>query len=144
MPKCIRHQRNDVLEDHMRVLLWLSVLIIVQAALVIHQFFFLKDPPPTEFSPLPLHAPLPTPRARKRPAPVTAGEGSISSHEGPSGCGKEKDTGVTARKQAIETLRTLRQARSRDTPRARRRSEEHTSELQSQSNLVCRLLLEHK
>src|SRR2546430_7434690 len=29
-----------------------------------------------------------------------------------------------------------------DTPR--RRSEEHTSELQSQSNLVCRLLLEKK
>src|SRR2546430_10129517 len=32
---------------------------------------------------------------------------------------------------------------SRPTP-ARRRSEEHTSELQSQSNLVCRLLLEKK
>src|SRR2546430_15477182 len=35
-----------------------------------------------------------------------------------------------------------------DLPRARvgqrRRSEEHTSELQSQSNLVCRLLLEKK
>src|SRR2546430_8835773 len=29
-------------------------------------------------------------------------------------------------------------------PRARHRSEEHTSELQSQSNLVCRLLLEKK
>src|SRR2546430_7388990 len=29
-------------------------------------------------------------------------------------------------------------------PRLRRRSEEHTSELQSQSNLVCRLLLEKK
>src|SRR5688572_31917550 len=29
-------------------------------------------------------------------------------------------------------------------PRARARSEEHTSELQSQSNLVCRLLLEKK
>src|SRR2546430_3482564 len=29
-------------------------------------------------------------------------------------------------------------------PRPRRRSEEHTSELQSQSNLVCRLLLEKK
>src|SRR2546427_5088187 len=29
-------------------------------------------------------------------------------------------------------------------PRARSRSEEHTSELQSQSNLVCRLLLEKK
>src|SRR2546430_17165198 len=30
------------------------------------------------------------------------------------------------------------------TRRARSRSEEHTSELQSQSNLVCRLLLEKK
>src|SRR5260370_10101798 len=29
-------------------------------------------------------------------------------------------------------------------PRARRRSEEHTSELQSHLNLVCRLLLEKK
>src|SRR2546430_5166136 len=29
-------------------------------------------------------------------------------------------------------------------PRGRLRSEEHTSELQSQSNLVCRLLLEKK
>src|SRR5688572_32092414 len=29
-------------------------------------------------------------------------------------------------------------------PQSRRRSEEHTSELQSQSNLVCRLLLEKK
>src|SRR2546430_13313214 len=29
-------------------------------------------------------------------------------------------------------------------PRHRKRSEEHTSELQSQSNLVCRLLLEKK
>src|SRR2546427_4930371 len=29
-------------------------------------------------------------------------------------------------------------------PRQRERSEEHTSELQSQSNLVCRLLLEKK
>src|SRR2546427_8459715 len=33
-------------------------------------------------------------------------------------------------------------SRSRD--RARDRSEEHTSELQSQSNIVCRLLLEKK
>src|SRR2546427_9526523 len=30
------------------------------------------------------------------------------------------------------------------TPKLDRRSEEHTSELQSQSNLVCRLLLEKK
>src|SRR2546430_13198640 len=32
----------------------------------------------------------------------------------------------------------------RHPPRGRHRSEEHTSELQSQSNLVCRLLLEKK
>src|SRR6266478_7919071 len=32
----------------------------------------------------------------------------------------------------------------RGSPRRRARSEEHTSELQSQSNLVCRLLLEKK
>src|SRR2546430_17036906 len=32
----------------------------------------------------------------------------------------------------------------RDEQRPARRSEEHTSELQSQSNLVCRLLLEKK
>src|SRR2546430_14706884 len=43
-----------------------------------------------------------------------------------------------------------RRHRARRRPRAprqggpRRRSEEHTSELQSQSNLVCRLLLEKK
>src|SRR5256886_12750343 len=35
-------------------------------------------------------------------------------------------------------------AYSRDDARRCRRSEEHTSELQSQSNLVCRLLLEKK
>src|SRR2546430_10338226 len=34
--------------------------------------------------------------------------------------------------------------RTVDTHRTRLRSEEHTSELQSQSNLVCRLLLEKK
>src|SRR2546430_12997224 len=35
-------------------------------------------------------------------------------------------------------------SRSAATPPANSRSEEHTSELQSQSNLVCRLLLEKK
>src|SRR2546427_178909 len=35
-------------------------------------------------------------------------------------------------------------ARHEQDQQARRRSEEHTSELQSQSNIVCRLLLEKK
>src|SRR2546430_17195578 len=38
----------------------------------------------------------------------------------------------------------LRFDRIGDKPRLHARSEEHTSELQSQSNLVCRLLLEKK
>src|SRR2546430_10208486 len=44
------------------------------------------------------------------------------------------------------SARNARTARKRSVPgsRPRRRSEEHTSELQSQSNLVCRLLLEKK
>src|SRR5688572_31205623 len=38
----------------------------------------------------------------------------------------------------------VRRRSSRRRTGVRRRSEEHTSELQSQSNLVCRLLLEKK
>src|SRR5438034_5101234 len=38
----------------------------------------------------------------------------------------------------------LQPALDRSTPRALLRSEEHTSELQSHSDLVCRLLLEKK
>src|SRR2546430_6339029 len=41
-------------------------------------------------------------------------------------------------------LRAGRGRRARRGVRYRKRSEEHTSELQSQSNLVCRLLLEKK
>src|SRR5260221_2252081 len=40
--------------------------------------------------------------------------------------------------------RAVRRAASRGSSRNRRRSEEHTSELQSHSDLVCRLLLEKK
>src|SRR2546427_8607716 len=47
-------------------------------------------------------------------------------------CGHEKDGDV--RNSRAKTLRGIKKARS----------EEHTSELQSQSNLVCRLLLEKK
>src|SRR2546428_4957025 len=40
--------------------------------------------------------------------------------------------------------RARRAVAARREPRERRRSEEHTSELQSRSDLVCRLLLEKK
>src|SRR2546430_3996493 len=106
-------------------------------------FFFLNDPAPPEFSTLPLPAAL----------PISAG-----AFPEVVGAGHEHD-------RAVEPLHEPR----RDDPdhafvpafvrehvaaagppslrprlhlRERLRSEEHTSELQSQSNLVCRLLLE--
>src|SRR5688572_32461987 len=45
---------------------------------------------------------------------------------------------------AIDPLSDVRRGRPLPCQRAVERSEEHTSELQSQSNLVCRLLLEKK
>src|SRR2546430_4956869 len=51
--------------------------------------------------------------------------------------------GVQAAPGGRRPLASHRRRRARPA-RARRRSEEHTSELQSQSNLVCRLLLEKK
>src|SRR2546430_3306824 len=45
---------------------------------------------------------------------------------------------------ARKAPRTARRPVSTCRPRFKTRSEEHTSELQSQSNLVCRLLLEKK
>src|SRR5256885_13064954 len=51
----------------------------------------------------------------------------------------------TQRQQLRRRLgRGLVSPQSRDEPRIERRSEEHTSELQSPCNLVCRLLLEKK
>src|SRR2546430_10072676 len=47
-----------------------------------------------------------------------------------------------ARELRRQVLHRLRSQHSQ--PGAEHRSEEHTSELQSQSNLVCRLLLEKK
>src|SRR5688572_31311531 len=65
---------------------------------------------------------------------------------GPSPSEDEKETTPVASSTAVWTLRTdvdkggrMWTKRGPDA-----RSEEHTSELQSQSNLVCRLLLEKK
>src|SRR5690606_40660539 len=71
---------------------------------------------------------------------------------GAGGAGQGRGAGVAARGRRLDPPRGrpgLR-ARERDVPRAqtrppaRRRSEEHTSELQSRENLVCRLLPEKK
>src|SRR2546427_6585992 len=61
---------------------------------------------------------------------------------GPSGSWEERATTLTPlqRSELVKAFWELDRAVSRDYYR----SEEHTSELQSQSNLVCRLLLEKK
>src|SRR5438270_10048974 len=53
-------------------------------------------------------------------------------------------SGQTFRHRALVRLLGARRVRTDPVMEERCRSEEHTSELQSQSNLVCRLLLEKK
>src|SRR2546430_10933873 len=79
-------------------------------------FFFFNDTATTEIYTLSLHDALPISWRAVRPARTRRRPGR----------------------------RPRRRAPPRRTRSARLRSEEHTSELQSQSNLVCRLLLEKK
>src|SRR2546426_9823538 len=78
-------------------------------------FFFFNDTATTEIYTLSLHDALPISRWKSPPSPATS----------------------PARSSLTKTWR--RPSRWRTT-----RSEEHTSELQSPCNLVCRLLLEKK
>src|SRR2546430_7468337 len=55
---------------------------------------------------------------------------------------RHDDVFVAAR--AVASAKDAGDVLGLDLPSRHRRSEEHTSELQSQSNLVCRLLLEKK
>src|SRR5688572_32351139 len=97
--------------------------------------FFFNDPATTEIYTLSLHDALPILRhARRRAArPRALLERSADARAAPAAPRR-----VHRRARRPPGLRAF--ARRRD----RARSEEHTSELQSQSNLVCRLLLEKK
>src|SRR5688572_32449074 len=96
---------------------------MLHSDLYCYEFFFFDDPATTEIYTLSLHDALPI---------------SLASIAGIA-------LGVTA---LITTLAVMsgfqREIRDRMLQMAAGRSEEHTSELQSQSNLVCRLLLEKK
>src|SRR5256886_12440524 len=89
--------------------------------------FFFNDTATTEIYTLSLHDALPiwiAPAIRRAHAPVAERPRRGERAEAPD--------------------RFRRPARMRTEAPVHRRSEEHTSELQSQSNLVCRLLLEKK
>src|SRR2546430_8823154 len=104
-------------------------------------FFFLNNPPPPEISPLPLPDALPI-YPRRRPHrglgahPLMAVEPQVApapaAQSGPRIADVRLER-VTKRFDDVVAVDDLSL-----------RSEEHTSELQSQSNLVCRLLLEKK
>src|SRR5438046_7491540 len=89
---------------------------------------------PAHLYTLSLHDALPISRAARRPPPHSHPAG-LRPRLGPDG---PRGTAVTRR--VTLTLAVLIAACGR--PRSR--SEEHTSELQSLTNLVCRLLLEKK
>src|SRR5688572_32065085 len=92
--------------------------------------FFCSDPATTEIYTLSLHDALPIYSCRR-------GSGSAGSRTG----GIRPSRAPTTQAPCSTPPRAACGA-SRCPPAAR--SEEHTSELQSQSNLVCRLLLEKK
>src|SRR5256885_7064483 len=106
-------------------------------------FFFLNDPPPTETYPLPLHDPLPI-------SPVPVG-GVLTLPRPDEAVGQDpRPVRRPQRPRPLDQL-SVRHAKVYlphllhdlvDLDRADPRSEEHTSELQSPCNLVCRLLLE--
>src|SRR5206468_13069885 len=90
--------------------------------------FFFNDPATPDIYTLSLHDAL----------PIWRGTPSSTSARAPAG------TGSTARASSPRPPSTRRAARSDRRCRSATRSEEHTSELQSRSDLVCRLLLEKK
>src|SRR2546430_17464391 len=88
-------------------------------------FFFFNDTATTEIYTLSLHDALPI---------------SVTGHRNPVGAHAPGEAGIAlAVHPAVLQHRRMHHAGAEDL-----RSEEHTSELQSQSNLVCRLLLEKK
>src|SRR5690606_41826581 len=102
----------------------------------------LKHPPHSETSPLSLHDALPI---------------SLSGHNGKNNVDNyrhQRNQGVPDRKRESKNRRyhqdfkqsrnNIEHQKAHQKTDAVSRSEEHTSELQSRENLVCRLLLEKK
>src|SRR2546430_10872304 len=97
--------------------------------LLISVFFFFNDTATTEIYTLSLHDALPICGPPKDRSAWRIRDETRRMRPGPAGSPTTPRSGSTIGAPA---------------PSCRSRSEEHTSELQSQSNLVCRLLLEKK
>src|SRR2546430_13399251 len=103
--------------------------------LYILSFFFLMIRRPPRSTPLSLHDALPISKAFNNPTPSTLSAGTR--------LGRVRWTVCAMLFVATSINYMDRQVIAILKPTLER-SEEHTSELQSQSNLVCRLLLEKK
>src|SRR2546426_3663113 len=97
-------------------------------------FFFFNDTATTEIYTLSLHDALPIYGAAAVPGNAWSGRGRRPRHNG---------LGRPAGRDDVDG-RALRHGSAHDRAADHVRSEEHTSELQSPCNLVCRLLLEKK
>src|SRR2546430_194267 len=107
-------------------------------------FFFFNDPPPPEIYPLPLPDPLPISIPNPSPDPTAAPDQPAASFGRRVGHLYPQVAAHLASRPG-EVLKVGDITRAIGAPSSGAvRSEEHTSELQSQSNLVCRLLLEKK
>src|SRR5258708_31399226 len=110
--------------------------------LICLSFFFFNDPAPPEIYPLPPHDPLPISRP---PGVLPACPGSTPTAgprpDPPRPSPARRTSGTSARCPARSTAPP---PPKRTATAWSRRSEEHTSELQSPDHLVCRLLLEKK
>src|SRR2546430_9815020 len=95
-------------------------------------FFFFNDTATTEIYTLSLHDALPISRQRSRPSDSSTTVLTEAQRNGD----------FSAFSGTITDPATNQPFPGKQIPLSR--SEEHTSELQSQSNLVCRLLLEKK
>src|SRR5256885_5029260 len=106
-------------------------------------FFFFNDPPPTEISTLSLHDALPI-----YPEPAVELVVAVGPAQPPVDAAGQR-VAVVEGGQRRSRRHVATHARERHAHHGGRgaeflRSEEHTSELQSPCNLVCRLLLEKK
>src|SRR3989440_9061950 len=104
---------------------------------LVYFFFFFNDTATTEIYTLSLHDALPI-SSSTAATPTTTRSCSSCRTTGSSGTSSTRTTPTPPRRSPQPRSRTSRCCRPRT------RSEEHTSELQSRSDLVCRLLLEKK
>src|SRR5690606_41798442 len=95
---------------------------------------------PADLSPLSLHDALPISKAGSRSSRTCSRSGSISLWRRTA----KFISAISPRIRPSTSTCGRFISRSPISPTAARRSEEHTSELQSRENLVCRLLLEKK